>query len=75
MENKYTPQGKGFRTAYQAVAGTVTAFLTGLWALPGVKEYTVGFIQTQGVALLVVLLGLVGISSGLIAFLQNRAGK
>lgn len=75
MQDKNTPQGKGFRTFYQTVAGTVVAYLYGLWQLPGVSQYTSNFLHTQGVGLLVLLAGLVGIPAGLIAYFQNKKGK
>lgn len=75
MQDKNSPKGKGFRTAYQAIAGTVVAYLYGLWQLPGVSEYTSNFLQTQGIGLLVVLAGLVGIPAGLFAYFQNKKGK
>lgn len=75
QNNKTTPAAKGFRTAYQTVAGAVVAYFTGLLALPAVREYTTTFIQTQGVAALLVVLGAFGLSAGVIAFIQNRLGK
>lgn len=73
--DKNSPEGKGFRTAYQAIAGTVVAFLYGLWSLPGVPEYITNFLKTEGFSLLVVLAALVGIPAGLIAYVQNKRGK
>lgn len=73
--DKNTPKGKGLRTAYQAVIGTVLAFVTGLWAIPEVQIYVNTFIREEGVGLAIVLLGLVGFSSGLISYLQNKRGK
>lgn len=73
--NKNTPKGKGFRTAYQAVAGMFLAYFTGLFALPAVREYTTGFIHTQGIPTLLVVLGAFGVGSGVVAFLQNKLGK
>lgn len=73
--DKNTPPAKGFRTAYQTVAGTVVAYFTGLLALPAVRDYTVQFIHTQGVAALLLVLGAFGISAGFISYLQNRLGK
>lgn len=69
------PAVKGVRTGYQAVAGVIVAFLYGLWELPGVPEYVSNFIQTQGVSLLIPLAVMIGLPAGLIAWLQNRAGK
>lgn len=73
--DKETPKGKGLRTAVQAIVGTFMAFVTGLWAIPEVQLYVETFVREEGVALVVVLLGLVGVSSGLTAFIQNRLGK
>lgn len=73
--DKNTPKGKGFRTAYQAVAGAVVAYFTGLLALPAVREYTSNFIQTQGLTALLAVLAAFGIGAGLISFVQNKLGK
>lgn len=70
--NNNTPKAKGIRTAYQAIAGAVVAYIAGLVALPAVQEYTSNFIQTEGVAALLVVLGTLGVSSGILAWLQNR---
>lgn len=69
-----TPKQKGLRTAYQAIAGGVVAYLYGLWSLPGVSDYTSHYLQTQGFQVLIGLAALVGIPAGLIAYLQNRKG-
>lgn len=73
--DKNTPKGKGFRTAYQAVAGVVVAYLYGLWQLPGVSDYTVNFLRDQGIGLLFLLAGLVGIPAGIVSYLQNKKNK
>lgn len=73
--DKNSPQGKGIRTAYQAIAGTVVAFLYGLYSLPGVPEYITNFLKTEGLSLLIGLAALVGIPAGLIAYFQNKRGK
>lgn len=70
-----TPAQKGVRTALQSVIGVVVAFLYGLWELPGVSEYVSNFIQQQGASLLVPLALAVGIPAGIVAYLQNKAGK
>jgi len=74
-DSKNTPKAKGFRTAYQAVAGAIVAYFTGLLAIPEVREYTTNFIQTQGVATLMIVLAAFGIGAGLISFVQNKLGK
>lgn len=73
--NKNTPQGKGFRTAYQTVAGAVVAYFTGLLALPAVREYTSNFIHTQGVVALGAVLVAFGVGAGVVSFVQNKLGK
>lgn len=73
--NKNTPQGKGIRTAVQAMIGTFVAFFTGLWAIDEVRLYTETFVREEGVALVLVVLGVVGVSAGLISFLQNKLGR
>lgn len=69
--DKTTPKGKGIRTAYQTVLGTIVAYFTGLLAIPAVRDYTVTFIHTQGVAALLVVLAAFGIGAGVVSFLQN----
>jgi hypothetical protein len=70
-----TPAEKGVRTFFQTAAATVVAFLYGLWQLPGVSDYVNNFVQTQGLSLLLGLIALIGVPAGVIAYLQNRAGK
>lgn len=69
------PAVKGVRTAVQSIGGVLVAFLAGLWGVPGVPEFIQGFIQEEGFKLFLVLAPLVGIPAGIIAWLQNRAGK
>ena len=73
--NKNTPAGKGVRTAFQTIAGTVVAYFTGLLALPAVREYTSNFLHTQGVAALLAVLAAFGVGAGIVAFLQNKLEK
>ena len=73
--NKNTPQAKGIRTAYQTIAGTVVAYVVGLWTLDGVQEYTTQFIRTEGVAALLIVLGAFGVGAGLLSFIQNKLEK
>ena len=75
LPDKTTPEGKGLRTLYQAAIGTVVAFLSGLWALPGVPEYVTDFARTEGLSFLLFLAAFVGIPAGLIAYFQNKRGK
>lgn len=73
--DKNTPQGKGFRTGIQTIAGVVLAYFTGLMALPEVREYTYWFIQTSGLEALITVLVAFGVGSGVISFIQNKLGK
>ena len=66
-----TPAQRGVRTALQTIGGTIVAYFTGLLALPAVREYTNSFIQTQGVAALLVVLAALGLGAGVVAFIQN----
>lgn len=75
MENQptppKTPAQRGVRTAVQTIGGTIVAYFTGLLALPAVREYTQSFIETQGVAALLVVLAALGLGAGAVAFVQN----
>lgn len=75
MEDKNTPKGKGIRTAYQSIGGTVVAYFTGLMALPAVREYTTIFLREEGVGALLVVLGGFGVGAGILAYIQNRLGR
>lgn len=67
-----TPAQRGVRTALQTVGGALVTYVTGLFALPAVREYTDTFIRTQGVASLLVVLAALGVSAGVVAYVQNR---
>lgn len=69
---KNTPKAKGVRTAIQTIGGALVTYLTGLIALPAVRDYTDTFVRTQGVAALVIVLAALGVSTGIISFIQNR---
>lgn len=71
LVNKNTPEGKGIRTAVQAIGGALVTYVVGLFAIPEVKAYTTTFVQTEGVTLLLVVLGLLGVGAGVVAFVQN----
>lgn len=72
LTDKTTAEGKGFRTFLQSAIATLGAFFYGLWQLPGVSEYVYGFIQTEGLSLLLLLLATISVPAGLIAFFMNR---
>ena len=75
LTNKTTPEGKGFRTFIQAAIATTGAFFYGLWNLPGVSDYVTNFLRTEGLSLLFVLLGVIGVPAGIIAYFMNKKGK
>lgn len=75
LAEKTTPEGKGFRTFYQAVAGVAVAFFAGLWDVPGVPEFAVNFAKSEGLSLLFFLAIAVGVPAGLVSFFQNKVGK
>lgn len=75
LTDKNTPEGKGFRTFWQASLASAGAFLYGLWQLPGVSDYVNNFVQTEGLSLLLLLVATIGVPAGIISFLVNRKGK
>lgn len=70
MENK-TPVVRGVRTAIQSMIGAVIGLIAVVWAVPGVPEAVINYLQTYW---LPVILS-VGLPSGIVAWLQNRLGK
>lgn len=72
VTDKTTAEGKSFRTLYQAAFGVVTAFLAGLWGIPGVPEYVTNFARNEGVSFIIFLLGFVGVPAALLAYFMNR---
>ena len=69
--DKNTPAGKGIRTGFQAIAGVVVGLFTTVWAVPGVPEVIIEYLQKNwlGVALAF------GLPSGLLAWVQNTFNK
>ncbi len=66
-----TPLVKGVRTGIQSMIGAVVGLIVVVWAVPGVPEAVVHYLQTYW---LPILLG-IGVPSGLVAWLQNKLGK
>ena len=66
-----TPVVKGVRTGIQAIIGAVIGLITVVWAVPGVPEAVVQYLQANW---FLILLG-IGVPSGLVAWIQNRLGK
>lgn len=69
--NKNTPQGKAVRTGGQTIGGIILAFFIGLWRIEGVSEY----VSSQAPLTIISILGLMGVSAGLLSFVQNYFGK
>jgi hypothetical protein len=73
--NDKTPAVKGLRTGLQAAVGVLVTFLVGLvlavWNVPGVPETVLTYVGDHLAQVLLV----VGIPSGLVAYVQNRLGK
>lgn len=66
-----TPINKGIRTALQAMVGLFIGLVTAVWAVPGVPEVVTQYLTDNAVQIAL----LVGIPSGLVAWLQNYIGK
>lgn len=66
-----TPLNKGVRTALQAIVGALIGLVLVVWAVPGVPEAVINYATSNLVPLLLVI----GIPSGVVAWLQNRLGK
>ena len=75
VEFKDTPKGKGVRTAVQTLWATVATYVTGLLGLEDVKEYNEAFVEFYGYPALVSVLVALGVSAGLISYVQNRFGE
>lgn len=69
--DKNSAVGKGVRTAFQAMAGLVVGLVVVVWAVPGVPEVVTNYLVNNALQVLLV----VGVPSGAVAYLQNKAGK
>lgn len=68
---KNSPSAKGIRTFIQAVPGFFVGLALTIWAVPGVKEAIITYVQNEGFALLsLVFSG--AIFTGLFSFFQNK---
>ena len=67
---KYTPTGKGLRTALQAVVGVLVGLVAVVWAVPGVPEAVTQYLTDNVLQIALI----VGVPSGLVAFIQNKLG-
>lgn len=69
---KTTPEGKGVRTAIQAgVASALIALAISIWNVPGVPQVVEAWVVENFIQVILA----VGVPSGLIAYVQNKAGK
>ena len=66
-----TPLNKGVRTALQAIVGSLIGLILVVWAVPGVPEAVIEYAKLNAGPLLLVI----GIPSGVVAWIQNRLGK
>lgn len=66
-----TPLNKGIRTGFQAVVGALVGLILAVWAVPGVPEVVVNYLQDNAIQLLLII----GIPSGIVAFVQNKLGR
>lgn len=67
--SKTSPAGKGVRTGLQAVAGSLIGLVVVVWAVPGVPEAVTAYVSTNWLPILLTI----GVPSGLVAWLQNKA--
>lgn len=69
--NDKTPVVKGVRTGIQAMIGSIIGLIAVVWAVPGVPEAVIDYLQVNWLPILLA----VGVPSGFVAWLQNRLGK
>lgn len=62
---------RGVRTTIQTFIGAFVGLIAVVWAVPGVPEAVIGFVQSNLLSLVVA----VGIPTGLTSFLWNLARK
>lgn len=66
--SKNTAAGKGIRTGIQSAVGSLVSLLVAVWAVPGVPEVVTSFVAQNWLPLLLT----VGVSSGVVSWLQNK---
>lgn len=69
--SKTSPAGKGLRTALQSVAGSLVGLFVVVWAVPGVPEAVTDYTLTNWLPILLSI----GVPSGFVAYIQNRAER
>jgi precorrin isomerase len=65
-----SPSKKGLRTALQSIIGVAVGLVVVVWAVPGVPEAVIQYLTDNAIQIALV----VGIPSGLVAWLQNKLG-
>lgn len=70
--NKNTASAKGVRSFIQAVPGFFIGLAVTVWAVPGVKEAVIAYVQNEGLGLLALVFSGAAFT-GLFSFLQNKA--
>lgn len=63
--------GRGLKTAFQAMVGFVIGLATVIWAVPGVPEAVMSYMQDNLSSVLL----MVGASSGVVSFIWNLFRK
>lgn len=69
--DKKTAVGKGIRTGFQSILGSVIGLVVVVWAVPGVPEAVINYVTNNWLPILLTI----GVPSGFVAFVQNKAGK
>lgn len=67
--SKTSPAGKGLRTAFQAIVGSLIGLVLAVWAVPGVPEVVTEYSASNWLPILLTI----GVPSGIVAWIQNRA--
>ncbi len=68
---KNTPAGKGLRTAFQAILGSLVGLFMVVWQVDGVPEAVATYATDNWLPIVLAI----GVPSGLISWLQNKLGK
>lgn len=71
ITNKNTPEGKGLRTAAQAMVGFIVGLFVYVWAVPGVPEAVINYLSDNWLPLLLAT----GVPAGAVAWVQNLLEK
>lgn len=70
--NKNLPTTKGLRTFIQAIPGFIIGYFVTIWAVPGVPEATIKYLQADGVQLILTLGVTTAIATGIVSLIQNK---